>query len=121
MVSRPVQRLYTDVVGPMERLPLRKPRYFATTIDECSGFFLVRFISRKDEACKAVNDMVQAMGNLFHLKTWMLTCVDQNIVKWIRSDGRGEYVGHQFQNWLKQGKLSHEIATAYSAESNGRA
>lgn len=45
--------------------------------------------------------------------------VARNIVKWTRSNGVGEDMGHQFSNLQKQRGIVHKITVAYSQESNG--
>lgn len=105
----------------MSKVTLGKSRYFVTPIDEGSGSSLLRFISRKYETHNAVNEMFREMENLFHLKTGMLTCLDRNIVEFMRSDGGGEYIEYKFQDWLNRRGIINEVMTAHSPESKGRA
>ena len=65
--------------------------------------------------------MITEVENLFNTRIGKLTTINRNSVKWIRSDGGGEYIGVEFQNWIKARRIVHEITTAYSPESNGSA
>lgn len=42
-------------------------------------------------------------------------------MKRFKTESSGEYLGKELQTWLKSRGTSHELATAYSPESNGRA
>lgn len=65
--------------------------------------------------------MIRRLENLFNARVGTLSCVYQNIVKWLRSNGGDEYVEHEFQNILKEKGIIHEVTIAYYPESNGRA
>lgn len=119
--TRPVERVYTDVVGPMNYLSVGKAKYFFTLLDEYSGYSMVHFSCKKNETGNEIIEMIQEIENLFNSKIETLSCIYRKTVKWIRSDGGGEYEGHVFQNWLKQRCIIHEMKKAYSPESNSRA
>lgn len=120
-VTKPVERVYTDVIGPMRHQSIGKAKYFVTLLDEYSGYSMVRFMVRKNETAERLKEMICEMENLFTSKVKLLSCVNRNSVKWVRSDGGGEYVGHQLQDWFKRRGIMHEVTTAYSPESNGSA
>lgn len=86
----------------MQTMSLGRSQYFVRTFDQHCGFSLVRLINGKSETGSAGIEMITEMENSFYQKTEMLKCVAGNIVKWLRSDGGGEYIRHHFQNWLKQ-------------------
>lgn len=119
--TRAVERIHTDVVGPIKVKSLGRAKYFVTALDDHSGYALVRFVNLKNEVAEAIIEMIREIENLFNFKTQNLMSVSRNIVKWVKSDGGGEYVGHKLQNWLKQKGIVHEVTTPYSPESNGSA
>lgn len=121
VTTRAVERIHTDVVGPIKMMSLGKANYFVTALDDHSGYALVRFVNLKSEVADALIDMVRELENLFNFKTQEIRSVNRNIVKWVKSDGGGEYVGHKLQYWLKQRGIVHEVTTPYSPESNGSA
>lgn len=114
-----MKQFYTDEVGPIEHQSLEKYQYFVTLLNEYSGYSMVRIITRKSEAARCVVQMITALENILNDKLKLLTLLNRNSVKWIRSDEDGVYVGHQFGMWLSQRGIIHEVATAYSPESSG--
>lgn len=119
--SKPLERVFSDVVGPMKNQSMAKSRYFVTLLDECSGYSLIRFVDRKSQVADSVVEMVLELESLFTFKTGKMICINRNNVKWLRTDGGGEYIGDEFKSWLQRRGIIHEVTTAYSPESNGAA
>lgn len=119
--KRPIERVYTDVVGPMRTPSLGGAKYFVTLIDEYSGYSMVRFMKHKTETGGFVREMILEAESLFNETIGTLYLIRRKKVKWLRSDGGGEYISDTFSEWLKERGIIHEITTAYSPESNGRA
>lgn len=65
--------------------------------------------------------MICEIENLFNRKIGTFTSINRNTVKWVCSDDGDEYVGHEFQNWIRLRGIVHEIITAHFSESNGLA
>ena len=42
-------------------------------------------------------------------------------LKALRSDGGGEYIGHEFRDLYEQEGIEHEVITPYTPEHNGAA
>lgn len=59
--KRPLQKVYSDIVGSMKCKSNRKARYFVTQFDSYSGYSIVRFTNRKREAVAEVMDMIQEL------------------------------------------------------------
>lgn len=57
---------------------------------------MVRFLHRKTETGMAVIDMIRELERLLTSRVDAVYCVGRNIVKWIRSDGGGGYIGAEF-------------------------
>lgn len=96
-------------------------KYFVTLYDEYSGFYMVRFLKRKMDARDAVKEMMYEFENLLSSKICNLSLIERTKVKWIRSDGEGEYNEKSFTSWLRAKGIVNDGTTAYSPESNGRA
>lgn len=118
---KPVEGVYTDVVWPMKVASIKNSKYTITLFDEYSGYSMVLFLNRKRQASDALKEMVMEIENLFNSKIENLHLIRRNSVKWIRSDGGGEYIGGNLHEWLKGRGIIHEVTTAFSPESNGRA
>lgn len=116
-----LERVFSDVVGPMKYMSVSKSRYFATILNFCSGYSMVRFVGRKSEVAIAVMRMVNELECIMSSKLLHLTGVQRNNVKWLRTDGGGEYVENEFQNCIGQRGMVQEETATYSPESNGAA
>lgn len=96
-VVKPAEQVYTDVVGTMKAHSLAKSKYFVTLTVECSKYSLVRFIHQKSKAASRVIKIIREVENFFNSAMRNLSCINRNNVKWMRSDGGRECVGHDFQ------------------------
>lgn len=67
---QPIERVYSDVMGPTRRPSLGKSKYFVTLLDEFSGYTIVRFLHRKSETASAVTETMREMENLFNGTGW---------------------------------------------------
>lgn len=112
--TRAIERVYKNLVGPIRQQSHRKSKYFVTLLDDFTGYSLVRFLYLKSEAGDGVIEMIKEIQTLSHSRIGTLTSTNHKTVKWIRSDGGGEYMGHEFQNWIKKRDIVHEVTTAYS-------
>lgn len=119
--TNPLDRVYTDVVGSIRNPSLSGSQYFVTLHDDCSGFSLIRFLRRKSKASEAVQEMVKEIQNLFNTNVSHFMIMNRKNVKWLRSDGGGEYISKVARAWMKENGIVHELTTLYSPESNGKA
>lgn len=92
-----------------------------TLLDSCSGYSLVRFVARKSNAADTVIQMVRELDNLLNGSLRWLSSINRNTLKWVRTDGGGEYIGNDFQERISRRGIVHEVTTEYSPESNGAA
>lgn len=100
-------------------LSLGNPNFFVSLLDSNSGCSMMKFIFWHSETSQAVIELIRALESLFNSKVGSLTSIDRKLMKWLCSDKGCGYVGHQFQNWLKQRGIVHEVTTAYSPKTNG--
>lgn len=63
---KPVELVYTDVVGSTQVASIINSKYFITLFDEYSGYPVVRFINRKSQASDALKEMIIEIMNLFN-------------------------------------------------------
>jgi len=98
---RRLHRIYSDVCGPFDIEGYSWSRYFVTFVDSFSHYVRVKPIRSKDEASKV-------------LKEW-ITCSEIETgekANLLRTDGGGEYMGTEFQEWLRSRGMHHEVTNA---------
>ncbi len=83
--------IHSDVCGPMQTMSPGKARYYVLFKDDFSGWCEVKFIQNKSE----VLHMLQIFTAAFQTQ-------NKCIVRTIRSDNGGKYVGKEFEEWLAQ-------------------
>lgn len=113
--------VYYDVEAPMKIQSLGKAKYFATLLHKFSGYALVRFLHRKSETAKVGIKMMKELKISLNSKIIQLTSLNRKVMKWVRSDSGGKYVGLEFQKWVRQRGIVYKLTRAYSPESNGNA
>ena len=107
--TTPGERICTDLQGPMETPGSGGARYSMNFVDEATGMTKLYFLTHKSNAAKAAEtflNMVKTQG-----KT----------VKYLRSDGGGEYTGDDFGTILRQHGVGHETTNPDSPNQNGKA
>jgi len=105
---RRLHRIYSDVCGPFDIEGYSQSRYFMTFVDSFSYYVRVKPIRSKDEAFKV-------------LKEW-ITCSEIETgekANLLRTDGGGEYMGMEFQKWLRSRGMHHEVTNANAPQENG--
>ena len=65
--------------------------------------------------------MICELRNIFNKKLGQLLVMNRPNVKWLTSDGSGEYICKELGAWLRSEGVLHERTTADSSESNGKA
>ena len=121
VTTKPLERVYSDLVGPTRYPSLADSRYFITLLDDYSGFSMVRFLKRKGDAPVAIKSMMGEIEQLFQSKIGSLNTLTNRKIRALRTDGGGEYISKSFQKYLDEKGIKHETTTAYSPESNGAA
>ena len=82
--------IHNDVAGPMPTNAINGCRYFLTFIDDCSRYYQIYFMKLKSEVFETFKSFKAMVENKFNKK-----------IKSIRSDGGGEYVKRDFQNFCE--------------------
>ncbi|XP_077217878.1 uncharacterized protein LOC143852380 [Tasmannia lanceolata] len=103
----PLQLVHSDLFEPMQTTSIGGNRYFLTFIDDYSRKTWVYFLKEKSEVfeCfKIFRSLVEKQSG-FMLET-------------LRSNRDGEYVSHEFENFLENG-IRHQLTTWYTPQQNG--
>jgi hypothetical protein len=106
--AAPLERVHSDICGPMRTASHGKARYFMVVVDDFTRYGWVYFLQRKDEAVVAFGDWLK-----------LVTAASGLAVKVLRSDNGGEYIGKQFQALLKSKGIEHERTAPYTPQHNG--
>ena len=83
------ERIFTDLQGPMQTLGTGGAKYIINFVDEATGMTLAYFLKQNNSAHKALADFLNIMET------------EGRPVKYLRSDGGGEYVDNDFQSVLR--------------------
>ena len=103
-----LERIHSDLCGPMPVESLKGSRYILTFIDDASRYAHVYFLEKKSET--------------FDTFVKFKTRVERetgNQLKVLRSDGGGEYISKVMEEYFTKNGIRHETTAAYSPEQNG--
>lgn len=106
--SRPLERVHTDVCGPITPSTWDGKRYFLTFIDDCTHFTIAFLIASRDEVLQCFKEYKAMVEAGFGLKLSRLRC-----------DNGGEYVSKEMRNLCRQTGVILEYTMAYTPEQNG--
>lgn len=100
--------IHTDLCGPMKTESHAKSKYFMTLIDDSSRWCEVRFLKSKSEAFRYFKEYVNYVENQKERK-----------VKCLQSDNGGEFINHEFENFLKMRGIARRLTVPRTPEQNG--
>ncbi|GJP37861.1 hypothetical protein CLOM_g22265 [Closterium sp. NIES-68] len=105
----PLEVVHMDLVGPMRTEGIGGALYFLTLVDDWSRFTWVRPLSKKSDAAAAIKE------------DWlpMVERQSQRLVKVLRSDRGGEFLGADFNAWLKKNGIRHQLTCPGTPQQNG--
>lgn len=103
-----MELVHSDVCGPILVNSFGDSRYFVTFIDDFSRYTYVYFIKRKSEVLEKFQEFVNHVTNL-----------TGKPIKVLRTDNGGEYCSKEFESYLKQKGISHQLTAPYSPAQNG--
>ena len=101
-------RVHSDLEGPFPRTR-QGYRYYISFLEESTGLIDVEPLKYKDDA-------LAAFKNYKALREKQSGCQ----LKVLHTDGGGVYVG-EFDDYLKENGITHEVTAPYSPEQNGKA
>lgn len=106
--SENLDRVHSDVCGPLNPLSFQKSKYFVTFIDDWSRMLFAYAIKSKDEVPEKLNHFIN------QLKTQKGKCM-----KKLRTDNGGEYINKSVQSTTDNLGILHEKAPPYTPQMNG--
>lgn len=106
-VKEKLDLVHTDLSGPMEETPSGN-KYFLTLIDDYTRMTFIYLLRKKSDAAEKVKDFVRF-------------CKTQigKAPRIIRSDGGGEYVCSDLQDFLRKEGIVSQFTAPYSPQQNG--
>ena len=100
--------IYTDICGPMAVEGLIGERYFATFIDEKAGRIAISLLKQKSAVVERFKE--------YQAKVERET---GKRIRYLRSDGGGQYAGHSFQHYVAEKGITHRVTSPYTQRHNG--
>ncbi|CAI7751975.1 unnamed protein product, partial [Closterium sp. NIES-54] len=105
----PLEVVHLDQVGPMRTEGTGGVLYFLTMVDEWSRFTWARPLSKKSDAAVAIKE------------DWLPMVERQvmRLMKVLRSDRGGEFLGAEFTKFLKKNGTRHQLTCPGTPQQNG--
>ena len=108
--NKPFEIVHSNVWGPAPCLSIEGFKYYVTFIYECTRYCWIFPINNKAVVCSIFVAFYQFVLNQFSIS-----------IKTLQSDGGGEYIGKQFQSFLVQKGITHQMSYPHTPEQNGLA
>ncbi|CAI7851136.1 unnamed protein product [Closterium sp. NIES-53] len=105
----PLEVVHMDLVGPMRIEGTGGVLYFLTMVDEWSRFTWARPLSKKSDAAAAINEDLLPMVERQAMR----------LVKVLRSDRGGDFLGAEFTKFLKRNGIRHQLTCPGTPQQNG--
>ncbi|CAI7848008.1 unnamed protein product [Closterium sp. NIES-54] len=107
--KKPLELVHMDLVGPLPVQGHKGEWYFLTIVDDWSRLMWAYPLKQKDHAASTIKE------------DWLPFVEKQAecVVKRIRTDRGGEFLGAEMTACLKKQGIQRELTTAYSPQSNG--
>lgn len=99
--------VHSDVSGRVQCKSLGGGNYFVTFIDDFSRFMHIRIISRNSEVFKCFKEYQMEVKALHQSK-----------ISTFQTDNGSEYIGTNFENYLKEKGILHRKAVPRNPEKN---
>ena len=106
--TEPFELVHSDVCGSMSVNSIGGSRYFVTFTDEYTRYTYIYFVKHKDEVLAKFKEFVNIVKN----------CTGKN-VKTFRTDNGGEYCSKEFESFLKDEGIVHQLTVPYNPAQNG--
>ncbi|KAI0501901.1 hypothetical protein KFK09_016846 [Dendrobium nobile] len=106
--TKPLELLHSDVWGPSPVTTKQGFRYYLLIIDDYSRYSWIFPLLFKSDVMHTFINFIKLIENQTNHK-----------VKTIRTDGGGEYMHHQLQQYFTSKGIQHQVSCAYTPEQNG--
>ena len=101
--SKKLERVYTDIMGPIEPASINGYRYAITFIDEFTKYAVVKFMKFKSEALEKLKQYV----------------AEEGVPEKLRSDNAKEYKSQSFEKFCVENKIKREFTVPETPQQNG--
>ena len=106
--TEPFELIHSDVCGPMPESSIGGSRYYVTFIDDFTRYTFVYFLKNKSQVLEKFKDFHNYAKN-----------VSGKGIKVIRTDNGGEYCSKEFESFLKENGIVHQLTVPYNPAQNG--
>lgn len=108
LATKPLQRVHSDLQGPIGPPSREGHRYIVNFVDEYSSMLFTYFLRSKDEAATAFKQFLSVVAPIGQVKE-------------LHSDNGGEYIGRHFQSVLIERGIKHTTTAPHTAYQNSKA
>jgi transposase InsO family protein len=107
----PLERIFSDVHGPLPTPGRHGERYWTLFVDQCSGMVMVYFLQRKGQVFEAFKQFAAFAENQMNARIlkWDEEGI-RKVIKALRDDKGGEYSSNQLRDFC----LAHGIAREHT-------
>ncbi|GBM94626.1 Copia protein [Araneus ventricosus] len=106
--AHPLDLVHSDLCGPMPTQSVNGKYYFFTFVDDYSRYSMIYLLSKKDEVLSKLKEYIAMTRNKFG-----------RMLKVLKSDNGGEYIGKEIEDFLKEQGIVHQFTVPYSPQQNG--
>ncbi|CAI7851513.1 unnamed protein product [Closterium sp. NIES-53] len=136
--KKPLELVHMDLVGPLPVQGHKGERYFLTIVDDWSRLMWAYPLKQKDHAASTIKEdwlpFVEKQAECVvkrirtdrgaHAVRFIVAIrvrpgLETGLVKRIRTDKCGEFLGAEMTAWLKKQGIQRELTTVYTPQSNG--
>ncbi|GJU62276.1 retrovirus-related pol polyprotein from transposon TNT 1-94 [Tanacetum coccineum] len=110
-VTRATQKLeimHSDICGPMSTTSWSGNKYFVLFIDDYTRMCWVYFLSSK-----------ASIFSIFKSFKKLVEVQSGSTLRFLRTDNGGEYTSNEFEDFLRQQGVIHQVTVPYSPQQNG--
>ena len=106
--KEPLELVHTDVCGKLNEKSLSGSEYFFTFVDDYTRYIWVYVLRNKSDVFKQFTEWMAMAEQLTGKR-----------LKVLRSDNGGEYTSSEFEKYLKQNGVIHQLTVPKCPEQNG--
>jgi hypothetical protein len=114
-----LQNIHSDLKGPLPQ-GWNGEHYIILIIDEYSRYAMIQLLESKGEAAQSIKNMINELESVCKLESKTRREVSGSVINF-KTDGGGEYLANDLQEWCKEKGISHLLNSPYSPSTNGLA
>ena len=116
--TQPLEFVSTDLCGPITPMASDGFEYVISFTDNFSGYVFLYFIRKKSDAARALRKFLADASPIGKVRN-LLNLVPESVIRKLRSDNGGEFMGAEFKDILIENQIRHEQCAPYSPHQNG--